>query len=83
MGKRFTAILNSRLNNYLEENNLLNETQAGFQSSYSTADNIIVMHALIEYLRVRRLKLSFAFTDFQKAFDIVWRVGLWQRLIKC
>ena len=81
MDKRFTAILNSRLNNYLEENNLLNEMQAGFRSSYSTADNIFVIHALIEYLRVRRLKLYCAFIDFQKAFDSVWRVGLWQKLI--
>ena len=83
MDKRFTAILNSRLNNYLEENDLLNETQAGFRSSYSTADNIFVIHvhALIEYLRVRRLKLYCAFIDFQKAFDSVWRVGLWQKLI--
>ena len=68
MGKRFTAILNSRLNNYLEENNLLNETQAGVRSSYSTADNIFVIHALIEYLRVRRLKFHCAFM----AFDSVW-----------
>ena len=81
MGKLFTAILNSRLNNYLEENNLLNETQAGFRSSYSTADNIFVIIALIEYFRVRRLKLYCAFIDFQKAFDSVWRVGLGQKLI--
>ena len=71
MGKLFSAILNSRLNNYLEENNLLDKTQAGFRSSYSTADNIFVIHALIEYLRVRRLKRYCAFIDFQKAFDSV------------
>ena len=71
MGKLFTAILNSRLNNYLKENNLLNETQAGFRSLFSTADNIFVIHALIENLRVRRLKLYCAFIDFQKAFDSV------------
>ena len=81
MGKLFTAILNSRLNNYLEENNLLNETQAGFRASYSTADNIFVIHALTEYLRVRKMKLYCAFIDFQKAFDSVWRVGLWHKLI--
>ena len=81
MGKLFTAILNSRLNNYLKENNLLNETQAGFRASYSTADNIFVIHALTEYLRVRKMKLYCAFIDFQKAFDSVWRVGLWHKLI--
>ena len=71
MGKLFTAILNSRLNNYVEENNLLNETQAGFRSSYSTADNIFVIHALTEYLRVKKMKLYCAFIDFQKAFDSI------------
>ena len=81
MGKLFTALLNSRLNNYLEENNLLNETEAGFRASYSTADNIFVIHALTEYLRVRKMKLYCAFIDFQKAFDSVWRVGLWHALI--
>ena len=81
MGKLFTAILNTRLNNFLEVNSILNETQCGFRASYSTSDNIFVLHALIEYLRVRKLKLYCAFIDFTKAFDNVWRVGLWGKLL--
>jgi hypothetical protein len=27
-------------------------------------------------------KLCCAFVDFKKAFDTVWRIGLWQKLIK-
>ena len=41
-----------------------------------------MIHALTEYLRVRKMKLYRAFIDFQKAFDSVWRVGLWHKLIK-
>ena len=52
-----------------------------FRASYSTTDNIFVIHALIEYLRVRKLKLYCAFIDFTKAFDNVWRVGLWGKLL--
>ena len=81
MGKLFTAMLNTRLNTFLEVNNILNETQCGFRASYSTTDNIFVIHALIEYLRVRKLKLFCAFIDFTKAFDNVWRVGLWGKLL--
>lgn len=81
MGKLFTAILNTRLNIFLEENNILNETQCGFRKSYSTLDNIFVIHAIVEYLRVRKLKVYCAFIDFQKAFDSVWRVGLWGKLL--
>ena len=81
MGKLFTAILNSRLNTFIEENGILNENQCGFRANYSTSDNIFVIHCIIEYLRVRKLKTYCAFIDFQKAFDSVWRVGLWSKLL--
>ena len=81
MGKLFTAILNTRLNTFLEVSSMLNETQCGLRASYSTTDNIFVIHALIECLRVHKLKLYCAFIDFTKAFDNVWRVGLWGKLL--
>lgn len=81
MGKLFTSVLNNRLNDFLEVNYILNENQCGFRSGYSTCDNIFILHAIIEYLRVRKLKLYCAFIDFQKAFDSVWRVGLWSKLL--
>ena len=81
MGKLFTAMLNTRLNTFVEVNNILNETQCGFRASYSTIDNVFVIHALIKNLRVRKLKLFCAFIDFTKAFDNVWRVGLWEKLL--
>ena len=82
MGKVFTAVLNNRLQRFLETNNLLNENQCGFRKGYSTCDNTFVMHALIEYLNVRKMKLFCAFIDLLKAFDSVWRVGLWSKLLK-
>ena len=75
IGKLCTPILNTWLNT------ILNETQCGFRASYSTSDNIFVVHALMEYLRVRKLKLYCAFIDFTKAFDNVWSVGLWGKLL--
>ena len=69
-------VLNNRLQRFLETNNLLIENHCGFRKGYSTCDNIFVMHALFEYLKVRKMKLFCAFIDFQTAFDSVWQVGL-------
>ena len=74
-------MLNKRLNTFLLVNNILNETQCGFRASYSSTDNIFVMHAFIEYLRVRKLKLFCAFIDFTMTFDNVWLAGLWGKLL--
>ena len=51
LGKLFTSILNKRLYKYLEENNLLSETQSGFRKEYSTIDNIFSLYALQEYCK--------------------------------
>ena len=34
-----------------------------------------------KYLKEKRKKLFCAFVDFSKAFDSVWRVGLWMKLL--
>ena len=82
LGKLFTAILNSRLNLFLEENMILNENQTGFRSQYSTLDHIFSLNAQIEILKVKKQKLFCCFVDFSSAFDSVWRLGLWRKLIQ-
>ena len=59
LGKLFTAILNGRLNDYLED--LLSENQAGFRKHYSTLDHIFSMHSLIELLKSQKKKLFCCF----------------------
>ena len=71
-GKLFTAILNLRLNNFLEHYNILEENQAGFRSGYSTIDHIFTLNALTELLKLKNKKLYCCFIDFSKAFDSVW-----------
>ena len=80
-GKLFTAVLNLRLNNFLQYHNILEGNQAGFRSGYSTADHIFTLHALTEMLKNKNKKLYCSFIDFSKAFDSVWRVGLWMKLL--
>ena len=79
--KLFTAVLNNRLNAYLEEYELLNENQAGFRKQYSTTDHIFTLHCIIDLLRFQKRKIYCTFIDFSKAFDSVWRIGLWRKLL--
>lgn len=81
LGKLFTSVLNLRLNNFLDENITLEENQAGFRKGYSTTDHIFVLNSLIELLRKQKKKIYCAFIDFSQAFDSVWRIGLWRKLL--
>ena len=81
LGKLFTSILNNRLTKFVERYDILNYNQAGFRKEFSTTDHIFTLHALIDILRSSNKKLYCAFIDFTQAFDSVWRVGLWKKLL--
>lgn len=78
LGKLFTALMSERLNTFVEESDILNENQAGFRKNHSTSDHIFTLHAIIETMKFEKKKLFCSFVDFSKAFDSVWRVGLWR-----
>jgi hypothetical protein len=59
----------------------LNENQSGFRKGYSTIDNIFVLYAFFEFLKLKKKMLFVTFVDFDKAFDKVWRDGLWCKLL--
>ena len=80
-GKLFTSVLNNRLNNYLENMNLLCEEQAGFRKKYGTTDHIFNLKCIIDLYLFRGKKLFCAFIDYKKAFDSVNRSLLWQKLL--
>ena len=82
LGKLFTSILNNRLTKYLDSSGLLAENQAGFRSGYSCSDHILTLHLLIDIMKKKNKKLFCAFIDFSQAFDKVWRVGLWHKLLQ-
>jgi len=81
LGKLFTAILNSRLSDYSEECSIIKENQSGFRQNYSTLENIFSIFTLFQILKTKRKKLYCAFIDFEKAFDRVWRDGLFYKLL--
>ena len=81
LGKLFTATLNTRLTNFLEDNMLLLENQAGFRSEYSTNDHMITLKSIIDLYLSSGRRLFCAFVDYLKAFDTVNRTALWKKLL--
>lgn len=46
-GKLFTSVLNNRIYDFLDENKLLGNEQAGFRKGHSTTDHIFSLHCLV------------------------------------
>ena len=80
--KMYSTIINFRLQEWVEENNITGEIQAGFKRNYSTIDHMFTLLALIQKQLSLGRKLYVAFIDFEKAFDSVNRKLLWSVLIK-
>ena len=78
-GKLFTSVLNDRLNQYLENMNILNEEQDGFRKHYSI--HIFNLKSLIDLYLCGGRQLYCAFIDYKKAFDSINRTYLWQKLL--
>lgn len=82
LGKLFTLILNNRLKDFTENNDVINSCQAGFRQKHSTVDNLFIIKCLFDIARSNKSKLHCCFVDFKQAFDTVWRPGLWQKLLQ-
>ena len=59
MCKIFTNILNLRLIDWCETNDMISESQAGFRRSYSTIDNAFTLQALVQKNTCQRKKEDF------------------------
>jgi hypothetical protein len=81
MANLFCQLINNRLTNYLENNNLLAEEQAGFRKSCRTQDQVFILQKLIDdTIKNPNKRLYSCFVDFSKAFDNVWHNGLLYKL---
>ena len=81
IGKLFTAAINYRLTNFLEQAGAIGDEQAGFRAGFSTVDHIFTLHAIIDIYLHKKERLYCAFIDYKKAFDLVDRSRLWMKLI--
>jgi hypothetical protein len=80
LAKLFSSIINNRLNKWAEGHNVYTKGQFGFRQGHSTIDAIFVLNTLINKV-IQQNKLFVAFVDFTKAFDLLERSILWQKLL--
>ena len=81
LGKLFTATLNMRHTNFLEDNLPLVENQAGFRSEYFTNDHMFTLKCIIDLYLSSGRRLFCAFVDYVKAFDTVRRTAFLKKLL--
>ncbi|MCU7801369.1 MAG: reverse transcriptase family protein, partial [gamma proteobacterium symbiont of Lucinoma myriamae] len=82
LGKLFNKILNTRLQTFCENNNLLSSLQIGFRPHSRTSDHIFALKSLIDIQKSKNQKLFTACIDLKKAFDSVWHAGLFTKLLR-
>ena len=82
LGKLFSIIMNARLVQYLNAENIYSDFQFGFRAEHRTTDSIYILNEIMSQYRKSNKKLYVAFIDFHKAFDKVWRAALLLKLMK-
>lgn len=82
LGKLFNKILLNRLTNFINQNNIIYENQIGFKEKARTTDHIFTMKSIVDTYKCNKKKVFAAFIDLKKAFDTVWRDGLFYKLQK-
>src|SRR5215469_8941098 len=80
MSKIFEKILLKRLNNIIEERQLLPNHQFGFRANHSTIDQVHRITDKIEKAFEMKKVCTAVFLDVAQAFDRVWHEGLEYKL---
>lgn len=79
LGKLFNRIIHTRLLEFVKSMSLINENQIGFKENCRTSDHLFSIKTIID--RYKSKKVYAAFIDLRKAFDTVWREGLFYKLL--
>jgi exonuclease III len=81
LGKLFNTVLNTRLTNYLNNHQVIHESQIAFNKGSRTSDHMFVLKTLIDKtVKANKKKLYTCFVDFKKAFDSLPHDMLLQKL---
>ena len=86
-GKLFCSLLNKRLVNFLNDNEIYKPNQIAFREGNRTSDHIFVIKTLIDkYIKNccsnKPRTLFVCFVDLRKAFDTVWRDALLFKMLE-
>ena len=78
VGKIYTMVLNERIMTFCEDEGVLAEEQGGFRKGRGCPDQLFSLLQVLD--NRRRNKTYCCFIDVRKAYDRVFRAGLWKRL---
>ena len=80
MYKVYAKIIEQSVMSYMEDNDILSEVQGVFRRDRRTEDNIFTLQGICALRKSKKDKTFLAFLDISKAFDRVWREGLFDLL---
>lgn len=83
LSKLFTRIMFNRLDEYLENNNIICPEQKGFRKGMRTSDHIFTLKTLIDKYFKKNKYIFACFIDLKKAFDTVNRNTLLHKICQC
>ena len=83
ISKILAIMINERLHTFIEKENTMRHEQIAHRKKCRPADHLFVLKSLIDHYNNKGKKLYTCFIDFQKAFDSVWQMGLFYKLIEC
>ena len=78
--KVFTRILTNRWEEEVEKRGILGEIQFRFRRERNTIDAAFILRQIFDQRKKANKKYVVAFLDVRKAYDRVWRKGLWMKL---
>ena len=78
VSKIYEMVLYRRLDEWCERRGIIREEQGGFRAGRGCVDQIFILDTLLNSRGRRRTYCCFI--DIKKAYDTVWRKGLWKCL---
>jgi len=82
VGKLYSSILSKRVSQWCEEEGKISEEQAGFRRNRSTTDQLFILSEILQARKELHLDTVSCFLDIRKAYDTVFRDGVWKRLLE-
>jgi hypothetical protein len=80
LSKLYGSILENKISIWLESHRKRAKGHVGFRGYHSTMDHLITLMIIVEECCKNKTNLLCCFVDFRKAFDIVPRTNLWNKL---
>jgi len=78
VGKLYCKVLLNRVASWAEKH--LPREQAGFRPNRACECDTIILNEVLARARADKKEVYVAFVDLRKAYDTVWRKGLWYKL---